>query len=84
MHVEEKEFTLRVELRCAFPDDYEGDGDGYAWTDEARKLLAAVVAAAAQVAARHPGWKVRPANRGRSSDDEVTLIVEKVIAPGDP
>lgn len=77
MHVEEKEFTLRLELRCSFPDDYEGDEDGYAWTEEARALLAQVVAAAAQTLARAPGWKVRPANRGRSSEDEVTLVVER-------
>jgi hypothetical protein len=81
MHVEEKEFTLRLELRCAFPDDYEGDEDGYAWTAEARALLAAVVTAAAQAAQRHPGWKVRPANRGRPSDDEVTLVVERLLPP---
>jgi hypothetical protein len=79
MHIEEKEFTLRVAFRCGFPDDYEGDADGYAWTAEARPILAAVVAAAAQALAHHPGWRVRPANRGRSSEDEVTFIVEREI-----
>jgi hypothetical protein len=77
MHVEEKEFSLRLELRCAFAEDYEGERDGYEWTEEARAMLAQVVAAAAQVVARTPGWKVRPANRGRSSDDEVTLVAER-------
>lgn len=80
MHVEEKEFNLRLELRCSFPDDYEGDEDGYAWTEETRPLLAAVITAAVQALSRHPGWKVRPGNRGRSSDDEVTLILERTIA----
>ena len=79
MHAEEKEFTLRLELRAEFPDDYEGEEDGYAWTEGARALLAQVVAAAAQTIARSPGWKVRPANRGRSSDDEVTLVVEREV-----
>jgi hypothetical protein len=77
MHVEEKEFTLRLELSCSFPDDYEGDEDGYQWVEEARALIAQVVAAAAQAAVRRPGWRVRPGNRGRPSDDEVTLIVER-------
>ena len=77
MHTEEREFTLRLELVRTFPDDYQGDEDGYAWTEEARALLAQMVAAAAQTLARAPGWKVRPANRGRSSDDEVTLVVER-------
>lgn len=79
MHVEEKEFTLRIELRCAFADDYQGDDDGYAWVGDTRPMLSAVIAAAAQALARHPGWKVRPANRGRSSEDEVTLIVERTV-----
>jgi hypothetical protein len=79
MHVEEKEFVLRLELRAEFADDYEGDDDGYAWTGDARAVLAAVVAAAAQAIQRHPGWKVRPSNRGRSSDDEVTFIVERAV-----
>lgn len=79
MHVEEKEFTLRLELRCAFPDDYEGDDDGYVWTAEIRPMLSAVIAAAAQALSRHPGYSVRPANRGRSSEDEVTLIVERTV-----
>jgi hypothetical protein len=76
-HTEEKEFTLRLELRCTFPDDYQGDEDGYAWAGELSPLLGAVIAAALQAIGRHPGWKVRPKNRGRSSDDEVTLLVER-------
>ncbi len=77
MHVEEKEFTLRLELRCSFPDDYQGEDDGYAWAAELPRLSAAVLAAAVQAISRQPGWTVRPKNRGRSSDDEVTLVVER-------
>ncbi len=77
MHVEEKEFTLRLELRCSFADDYEGEEDGYAWAAELPRLIAAVLAASVQAIARQPGWSVRPRNRGRSSDDEVTLVVER-------
>jgi hypothetical protein len=77
MHVEEKEFTIRLELRCAFPDDYEGEADGLAWTAELPALQSAVLAAVVQTIQRHPGWKVRPGNRGRSVEDEITLIVER-------
>jgi hypothetical protein len=79
MHTEEKEFTLRLELVCSFPDEYQGDEDGYAWTADLSPLLAAVIASAVQAISRHPGWKVRPKNRGRSSDDEVTLVVERQV-----
>jgi hypothetical protein len=74
-HVEEKEFTLRFEVRCVFPADYEGDADGYAWWDEFPALAAEIVAAARGLAARD--WTVRPANRGRPPDEEVTLVLER-------
>src|SRR5262245_30645981 len=30
-YVEERDFTLRLDLRCEFPESYEGEQDGYAW-----------------------------------------------------
>ena len=77
MHVEEKEFTLRLELRCSFPDDYEGEEDGYQWAAELPSMASSVLAAAVQALSRYPGWKLRPRNRGRSTEDEVTLVVER-------
>jgi hypothetical protein len=76
-YVEEREFNLRFELRAAFGDDYQGDEDGYAWTKEFPGIAAEIVAAAASIVARHPGWSVRGGNRGRSSEDEITLVLEK-------
>jgi hypothetical protein len=76
-YVEEREFTLRFELRCAFPDDYAGELDGFAWAEEFRAIAGELVAAAAQVVARHPGWCVRGGNRGRSSEEEITLVAER-------
>jgi hypothetical protein len=29
---------------------------------------------------RRPGWSVRPGNRGRPADEEITLVVERVLA----
>ena len=76
-YVEEREFNLRFELRAAFGDDYQGDEDGYVWTKEFPGIAAEIVAAAAAIVSRHPGWSVRGGNRGRSSEDEITLVLEK-------
>lgn len=75
--IEEREFNLRLELRCAFPDDYQGELDGYAWAAEAPAIVAEIVHAAVQAVSRRPGWRVRPANRGVSTDREVTLVLER-------
>jgi hypothetical protein len=76
-YVEEKTFTVRLELRCEFPDDYEGEEDGYAWARDLPPLAAEIVQAAA-ASARRAGWSVRAGNRGRPDDEEVTLIVERI------
>jgi hypothetical protein len=75
-HVEEKEFTLRLQVRAVFPESYEGDDDGYAWWEQFPPVAAELVrTAAALLAAR--GFQVRPANRGRPADEEVTLVLER-------
>jgi hypothetical protein len=79
-YVEEREFIVRLEVRCAFPEDYDGDADGYAWLEEFRPLAAEIVHAAAAAVKRRPGWSVRPGNRGRPVDEEITLVVERVLA----
>ena len=79
-HVEEKEFTLRLQVKCAFPDDYEGDADGYTWWEEFPAVASEIVAAARRVVTAR-GWTVRPANRGRPTDEEITLVVERAVVP---
>jgi hypothetical protein len=74
---EAREFVLRVEVRCAFPADYDGDDDGYAWWSALEPATAEIVRAAASILARQTGCRVRPANRGRPADEEVTLVVER-------
>jgi hypothetical protein len=78
---EEREFVLRLELSCEFPEDYQGEEDGYAWAEEIPQLAAEIVLAAARVAAARPGWKVRARNRGRPAEEEVTLVLEKTPSP---
>jgi len=76
-YVEQRDFSLRIELRCAFPETYEGDADGYAWAEEIQPALAEIVRAAAAILAQRGSFRVRPANRGRPADEEVTLIAER-------
>jgi hypothetical protein len=78
-YVEERTFTVRLELRCEFPDQYEGEEDGYEWASGIAPLAAEIVQAAV-AAARRGGWSVRTGNRGRPADEEVTLIVERTAA----
>jgi hypothetical protein len=75
-YVEEKTFTIRLELRAEFADEYDGEDDGYEWTKAVSAMTGEIVQAAA-AAARRGGWSVRPANRGRPADEELTLVVEK-------
>jgi len=76
-YVEQREFTLRFELRCEFPEDYDGDADGYHWAEEFPAIASEIVQSAAAILRRHPGWSVRPGNRGRPGDEEVTLVATR-------
>jgi hypothetical protein len=76
-YVEQREFTLRFDLRCKFPENYEGDADGYEWVKEFPDIAAEIVHSAAAIIRRHAGWSVHPANRGRPADEEVTLVVNR-------
>jgi hypothetical protein len=76
-YVEEREFNLRFELRCAFPDDYDGALDGQVWSQDFDAMAAEIVRAASAIVQRRSGWTVHPGNRGRSSHDEVTLVLQR-------
>ena len=82
-YVEEREFVLRFDLRCAFPDDYDGEVDGYEWAKEFPPLAAEIVQAAMAAIQRRGGWRVRAGNRGRPTDEEITLVVERVLDDGE-
>ena len=73
---EEREFTLKLEARIAFPADYQGEGDGYAWAPDFERLCQRLVVQLVQTAQRE-GWQVQPANRGRSPHDEAVLVVSR-------
>ena len=75
-YTEERDFTFKLEARIAFPADYQGDGDGYAWAPEFERLCQKLVVQLIQTAQRE-GWQVQPSNRGRSPLDEAVLVVSK-------
>ncbi len=78
---EEKEFTLRLVLHCDFSEDYAGEQDGYEWAGEVPEIAGDVLRAVVAALGNRPGWRLRSGNRGRPSTDEVTLILDKVLAP---
>jgi hypothetical protein len=75
-YTEEREFTFRIQACITFGEDYEGEDDGYAWAPELTQLMGQVMRGIVQTATA-AGWRVRPANRGRSTDEEVTLVLEQ-------
>ncbi len=76
-YVEQREFTLRFDLRCDFPEDYDGDADGFEWVKDFPAIAAEILASATAIIRARSGWEVRPANRGRPTDEEVTLLVTR-------
>ena len=80
-YVEQREFTLRIEVRCAFPADYDGEADGYAWWSEVEPATAEIVRAAVAILARQPGAAsapptaaAPPTKRSPSSSNAGTMI----------
>ena len=66
--VEERDFTLRLDLRCAFEEGYDGELDGYAWLREFQDRIAPrVVEAAVRAIRAHPGLD-RPTRQPRARD----------------
>ena len=78
-HLEERQFTIALHLSAQFPDDYEGDDDGFAWHEAFdRRLRGRVVAAVIDALRGEPGWHVVPAPRGRHPSDAVDIDVRRV------
>ena len=81
MFEEEKTFTLRVNLVARFPEDYEGDHDGYAWLhDWETRVKPALLKTVMETLRASPAWSVHVRNRGMATADEVELALEKTFA----
>ncbi len=80
-YIEEREFNLRLVVRCEFPEGYEGELDGYAWADEVPRVTAELTRAAAAALGGRGGLRLRTENRGRPTEDEITFVLEKILPP---
>jgi len=73
---EDKTFTLRFALEARFPDDYEGDEDGYLWVKEwEQQLKPELVKLVFDCLRKHPAWKAHVRNRGASPLDEIEIAM---------
>jgi hypothetical protein len=81
-HVEETSWVLRIEAAARFAEDYDGDEDGFEWRARFRaEVLPRLATAVLRELGTLPGWRAHPASRGLSSDDELLIRVERVVAP---
>ena len=76
-HTEEREFTFRITLRANFAEDYDGDDGGYEWAKDLPTLQRVLLTQLADAAARDKRWSLRFGNRGRATEDEVVLVLER-------
>lgn len=78
MYREEQSFTLRFSLEASFPDEYDGDEDQRAWTNEwESRMKPEIIKMVFESLRRHPGWTSHIRNRGKSAMDEIEVAVEK-------
>lgn len=80
---EELTWVIRFEASAEFPEDYDGELDGYAWREQfyrdvQPRVVAAVFRELADIAQNKGAvkWHIRPGNRGMSSRDEVLIHIE--------
>lgn len=78
MFREEKTFNFRFSLEANFPDEYDGNEDGYGWLREwDTRMKPALLKLICDSLRRHPAWNVHVRNRGISPDDEIEIALVK-------
>ncbi len=85
MYHEEKTFTFRFSLEAAFPDDYEGDQDDYAWLRgwEVR-IKPQLIKTLFESLRQYPSWNVHVRNRGKSPADEIEIAMSRDFSKPQP
>jgi hypothetical protein len=77
---EEKSYTIRLHLVAEFPDDYEGEEDGYEWHAHFdRTVRPRIARAIVDAFLCEPGWKVTPVARGADDHEELEFLVERIV-----
>ena len=80
MFQEEKEFILRFSLEARFPEDYEGEEEGYLWLKEWESVVKPeLLKNIFSSLRRHPRWNARVRNRGASPENEIEIVMTKDI-----
>lgn len=80
---EDKTFTLRFSLEVRFPDDYDGEEDGYAWLKEWEEgVKPELLKAVRSVLRNHADWLIHVRNRGKSQEDEIEFAMIKDFTEG--
>lgn len=78
MYQEEKSFLLSFNLEASFPDDYEGQDDEYAWLqDWNARVKPELLKVIFESLRRHPSWNAHIRNRGKSTHDEIEIVLSK-------
>lgn len=87
MFKEQKEFNLRFSLEAQFPEDYDGEEEGYLWLKEwettVKPELLKLIFSSLR---RHPHWNAHVRNRGTSPENEIEIVMTKDFSkiPGGP
>ena len=77
---EERELVIRLKLGAEFPDDYEGEDDGYAWhRDFDERIRPALLRDLLRTLTRDRKFKVTPINRGLDAHEEIEILVEHLL-----
>lgn len=75
-HREEKTFTINVRLSATFPEEYEGDLDGYVWTEHFESVLRPrLIKAVFQALRSESACDCVAGNRGQSPSDALEVNV---------
>jgi hypothetical protein len=79
-HHEERDFTIHLHLGAEFPDDYEGEEDGFAWLERFEgELKPRLLSAVFDALHKAPGWRAVAAPRGRDPELALEIEVKRVI-----
>ncbi|HEY7532914.1 MAG TPA: hypothetical protein VH681_09080 [Nitrospiraceae bacterium] len=85
MYQEEKTFTIQFSLEAAFPDNYDGDSDNQAWTQDWESQVKPELLKSLFVSLRqHPAWKAHIRNRGKSPLDEIEIVLSRDYSQPQP
>lgn len=85
MFKEEKTFNLRFNLEADFPENYDGEEDGYGWLKEWESRIKPEMLKAVFASLRRDLlWDVHVRNRGASTEEEIEIVVRKKTATAPP